>query len=171
MRGFNASCGSDGTRNKRSVWTVATQPYADAHFATFPPKLIEPCILAGTSAKGCCPACGAPWVRVTEEEEVARRKPEGGVRAKEKESLGQAGAHGLRWGVRTMNIKPVGWQQSCRCPPHQPTHSTILDPFGGSGTTGKVANELMNRDCILIELNPKYWDMAKTRTKRQGLLW
>lgn len=35
------------TRNKRSVWTVATQPFPEAHFATFPPKLIEPCILAG----------------------------------------------------------------------------------------------------------------------------
>ena len=35
-------------RNKRSVWTVATQPYSGAHFATFPPALIEPCILAGT---------------------------------------------------------------------------------------------------------------------------
>ena len=38
------------TRNKRSVWTVATKPYRDAHFATFPPKLIEPCILAGSAA-------------------------------------------------------------------------------------------------------------------------
>ncbi len=36
-------------RNKRSVWTVATQPYAEAHFATFPPKLIEPCVLAGSA--------------------------------------------------------------------------------------------------------------------------
>jgi len=36
------------TRNRRSVWTVATQPYSGAHFATFPPKLIEPCILAGS---------------------------------------------------------------------------------------------------------------------------
>lgn len=35
-------------RNKRSVWTVATKPYSEAHFATFPPALIEPCILAGT---------------------------------------------------------------------------------------------------------------------------
>lgn len=34
--------------NKRSVWTVSTQPYPGAHFATFPPKLIEPCILAGS---------------------------------------------------------------------------------------------------------------------------
>jgi DNA modification methylase len=35
-------------RNKRSVWTVTTQPYPEAHFATFPPALIEPCILAGS---------------------------------------------------------------------------------------------------------------------------
>ena len=42
----------DGTRNKRDVWTVATKPYSEAHFATFPPSLIDPCILA------CCPAGG-----------------------------------------------------------------------------------------------------------------
>jgi DNA modification methylase len=42
---------ADG-RNKRSVWTVATQPYPGAHFATFPPKLIEPCILAGCPEGG-----------------------------------------------------------------------------------------------------------------------
>ena len=42
-------CNPDG-RNKRSVWTVTTKPYKDAHFATFPPDLIEPCILAGSKA-------------------------------------------------------------------------------------------------------------------------
>lgn len=36
-------------RNRRSVWTVATKPYQGAHFAAFPPALIEPCILAGSS--------------------------------------------------------------------------------------------------------------------------
>ena len=40
------------TRNKRDVWTVATQPFKEAHFATFPPKLIEPCILAGCPIGG-----------------------------------------------------------------------------------------------------------------------
>jgi len=44
--------GLSGTRNKRTVWTVATSPYAEAHFATFPPKLIEPCILAGCPSGG-----------------------------------------------------------------------------------------------------------------------
>jgi len=37
-----------GTRNKRSVWTQAVKPYKGAHFATFPPQLIEPCVLAGS---------------------------------------------------------------------------------------------------------------------------
>jgi len=49
-------CGSvpwEGTgANKRSVWEVATQPFSAAHFATFPPKLIEPCILAGSPKGG-----------------------------------------------------------------------------------------------------------------------
>ncbi len=80
-----------GTRNKRSVWTIGTQPFADAHFAVFPPSLIEPCILAG------CPKDG-----------------------------------------------------------------TVLDPFGGAGTTGLVADRL-GRNAILIELNPEYADMAKRR--------
>jgi site-specific DNA-methyltransferase (adenine-specific) len=39
-------------KNKRSVWTVATKPYKEAHFATFPPKLIEPCVLAGCPEGG-----------------------------------------------------------------------------------------------------------------------
>jgi DNA modification methylase len=47
-----ASWTYSGTRNIRSVWTVATQPYPGAHFATFPPKLIEPCILAGCPEGG-----------------------------------------------------------------------------------------------------------------------
>lgn len=46
----DGNCGfsADGLRNKRSVWTINTAPYSGAHFATFPPALIEPCILAGS---------------------------------------------------------------------------------------------------------------------------
>ncbi len=79
------------TRNRRSVWEVATQPFSEAHFATFPPALIEPCTLAGS--------------------------------------------------------RPG---------------DTILDPFGGAGTTGLVADRLQ-RDAILIELNPQYAEMARRR--------
>jgi DNA modification methylase len=51
-RGYLGSNQGLPYRNKRNVWTVATQPYSDAHFATFPPKLIEPCILAGAPEGG-----------------------------------------------------------------------------------------------------------------------
>lgn len=88
--------GRGGRRNRRSVWTVATQPFGEAHFATFPPALIEPCIKAGC--------------------------PEGG---------------------------------------------TVLDPFGGAGTTGLVADRL-GRDAILIELNPDYAAMAERRIKGEA---
>ncbi len=82
-----------GSRNKRSVWEVATAPFSEAHFATFPPALIEPCILAG------CPKGG-----------------------------------------------------------------TVLDPFFGAGATGLVADRL-GRNCIGIELNPAYVEIAQRRIK------
>jgi DNA modification methylase len=50
------------SRNRRSVWTVPTKPYKDAHFAVFPPELIRPCILAG-SPKDICAECRQPWER------------------------------------------------------------------------------------------------------------
>ena len=81
------------TRNRRSVWTITTKPYTEAHFATFPPELPRICIMAGCLIGG-----------------------------------------------------------------------TVLDPFAGSGTTGKVALEL-GRKAILIELNEKYVDMIERRTQ------
>jgi len=53
-------------RNRRSVWEITTASFDDAHFATFPEKLVEPCIMAGTSEAGCCCNCGAPLARVIE---------------------------------------------------------------------------------------------------------
>lgn len=87
-------CSEDGLRNKRSVWVIATQNYSGSHFATFPEKLIEPCILAG------CPIGG-----------------------------------------------------------------TVLDPFGGSGTTGRVAVK-HGRNAILIELNSSYLELINERTDK-----
>lgn len=52
-----------GTRNLRSVWAINTRPYKNAHFATYPEALPALCIQAGTSARGVCPVCRAPWVR------------------------------------------------------------------------------------------------------------
>lgn len=61
--------------NKSDVWRIASQGYPGTHFATFPPRLIEPCILAGTSEKGSCAKCGAPWKRVVEERKLTRERP------------------------------------------------------------------------------------------------
>lgn len=80
-----------GMRNKRDVWTVAPANYPEAHFATFPPDLIKPCILAGSRAG-----------------------------------------------------------------------DTVLDPFGGSGTTGEVALEL-GRRAVLCELNADYLPLIEQR--------
>src|SRR5690606_14855933 len=66
--GTEAAWEPGGGRNKRDVWTVTAKPFAGAHFATFPPALIEPCILAGCPERACS-ACGAPWGRVTERED------------------------------------------------------------------------------------------------------
>ena len=64
---------AEAGRNVRSVWTIATQPYPEAHFATFPEALASRCILAGTSERGCCPECGAPWEREIEQRIDIRR--------------------------------------------------------------------------------------------------
>ena len=60
-------------RNKRTVWIIPTESFPGAHFATFPTALVIPCILAGTSEKGCCPGCGAPWKRVVEKKRIRTR--------------------------------------------------------------------------------------------------
>lgn len=64
------------SRNKRTVWTIPTRPYKEAHFATFPEALVEPCILAGTSERGYCPGCGKPWVRQVEKSRATYHKTE-----------------------------------------------------------------------------------------------
>jgi DNA modification methylase len=51
-RGPSKNFGDFDMRNKRSVWTIPTTPFSEAHFATFPPSLVEPCILAGCPVGG-----------------------------------------------------------------------------------------------------------------------
>jgi DNA modification methylase len=153
------------TRNKRSVWSVATQPYSDAHFATFPPALIEPCILAGCPERVCA-NCGAPWVR---EVEKTRTFESGSGRAGNM-PVGKNGAS-LQGGGETLDImrgpvvhtKTLGWDPSCSCNT-ETNGGTCLDPFGGAGTTGLVADRL-GRNAILIELNPDYAEMAEQRIR------
>lgn len=153
-------------RNRRSVWTVATQPYPEAHFATFPPKLVEPCILAGTSPKA-CGECGAPWERVVEREgdtprdKLAARGAAAYAEAQphNPQGLDYAGGHGNN----LRETKTLGWRSTCD---HDDDsgRSVVLDPFAGSGTTGVVALR-HDRSFIGLELNESYCELARNRIR------
>lgn len=143
-------------RNRRTVWEIATQPMPDAHFATFPEALVEPCIKAGTSERGCCPSCGAPWLRVVE------RLPVTGRNENKTPSSAHAAVKCSRAGES--HVKTVGWQPSCTCGTEETVPCIVLDPFGGSGTVAKVARDL-GRSSILIEINPEYVQIAKKRLR------
>ena len=150
--------------NKRSVWTVSTQPYPGAHFATFPPKLIEPCILAGSSNKA-CEVCGAPWERVTEK----GKKPEGRSEGEIYSAKAYGGSpQSAVWGSKKnlggdgIKVDTVGWQSTCKCENNGTARSKVLDPFAGSGTTMMVAEE-NGREGIGIELNPEYVKLIEER--------
>lgn len=107
----------DGTRNKRSVWTVATRPFAGAHFATFPPDLISPCIEAGTSAHGACPTCGAAWDRLVKRRTVnASNAALAGteIAGKGHPSSQVRGDHDVRDGPVVIS-STIGWYPSCEC--------------------------------------------------------
>ena len=152
------------TRNKRSVWTVTTKPFRGAHFATFPPDLIEPCILAGSATK-CCAVCGAPWERVVERIAAISKKcpktdsmyqAQGGTGEKKTGTIGMSGGGRIDGYSNTL-----GYQPTCECGGEtQP--SMVLDPFSGAGTTGAVAVQ-HDRRYIGIELNPDYLEMSRKR--------
>jgi len=148
-------------RNARSVWTIATQPYPEAHFATFPEELPRRCILAGTSAHGCCPECGAPWEREQEREDTRHWTERNQF---SKKQLAQVANKDRNDGI-SKAASPIftttGWRPTCA---HDatPVPCTVLDPFAGSGTTLAVALAL-GRNAIGIELNPEYVKLAERR--------
>ena len=141
--------------NLHNVWTIAIQGYPGAHFATFPEELARRCILLGTSERGACPECGAPWKR---EVDVDRR-PRGDAFGKKEvgdHDHGQAGSNFQE----ICKANTTGWRPGCACggedEPPEPVPCVVLDPFAGSGTTliaaykdGRVALgiDLAGGDC------------------------
>jgi DNA modification methylase len=165
----------EGTpRNIRTVWEIATQPYAEAHFATFPQELAERCIKAGTSEKGCCSACGKAWARVVE---VSRIKDP--TRHTGRAAVGCDDRQDGDWPRMLTENKTLGWQPTCKCggksevillPQHGNNITSslpirpcvVLDPFSGAGTVPLVADKLGRRG-IGLELKPDYCKMARLR--------
>jgi DNA modification methylase len=143
-------------KNKRSVWTITTKPYKEAHFATFPTDLIEPCVLAGCPEE-ICVDCGKPYKRVMQKPkqlEIERNKRSG---------LDDRKVGGVLDKYNRENPPiDLGLQKQCDCETNETKGGTVLDPFGGSGTTGVVASK-HNRNAVLCELNEGYIDIAEKR--------
>lgn len=149
----------DGRRNLRNVWTLGPEPYSEAHFATFPTEIPRRAIKAGTSEKGCCPACGAGWVRVVERRNCARSDA-----TEYANGLGNVATARTRTAMHFVGGESctTGWRPGCGCAAGEPVPCVVLDPFLGSGTTVAVAREL-GRYGVGCELNQQYADLARIR--------
>lgn len=153
-------------RNPRNWVTPSPSPFPGAHFATFPPALIEPFIRATCPAQS-CPSCGAGWAPVVERDNHPARDMEA-QRAAAAARTGRHDGHvpgpdGMVDAVRT-----TGYRPTCDCPPADPVPGVVLDPFFGAGTTGLVAKRL-GRRWIGVELNAEYADMAEARINAEPM--
>ena len=152
-------------RNKRTVWTIPTHPFPEAHFAVAPEKLIEPAILAGTSGVGYCAECGSPWKRVVKRDPI----PEEAYLHRPKMQPGNnSETSALKIpGARRHMIPPLlnaGWTATCQCGV-EAVPGIVLDPFAGAGTVGVVAIR-HGRRFIGIDLGPEYVKMATKRIEQ-----
>jgi len=141
------------------AFIVNPAPFKGAHFATFPPKLVEPMVKVGTSEKGCCPRCGKPWERVVE----ANYERLGDIKPTEKANDPAQGNNfaSRAYGRARKHSATIGWRPGCECG-GEPIPCTVLDPFSGAGTTALVAVQ-QGRRAIGIELNAGYNRMAERR--------
>jgi DNA modification methylase len=158
--GRKRAVGSPAGRNLRSVWVINPGSYPGAHFATFPPALVEPCIKAGTSERGVCPICGAPWARV-----IARTDQGFADRTfrspYKTNTSGMTNATGKTTLTKLIETITEDWLPTCN---HDtdPIPATVLDPFAGTCTTLQVARAL-GRHAIGLDLSMPYLHQAKER--------
>jgi len=141
---------------------VNPNPYKGAHYSSFPEKLVEPMIKAGTSEKGCCPKCGSPWKRKVEKTFVPQQDVslDRGIRGATGQKPMDASSEwdGVPRGSNV--VKTIGWQPTCSCDAGDPVPCMVLDPFHGSGTVGAVA-ERLNRRWVGLDLG--YQELQRER--------
>lgn len=164
-----------------TLWPdISSEPLKEKHYAAYPSALAERCIRLGTSAKGQCPACGAPWRRVVERRRKATRPgvdskvyepdPEKkqdvcgnptlvGFNQRWKESQVVGNRDPLR---HCTEVSSRGWEPTCTCNAGAPVPQLVLDPFCGSGSTG-VAARAIGRRFVGVELNPEYAALSRRR--------
>jgi len=137
------------------------------HFAAFPEELVRRCLLAGCPAE-VCRECGKPRERITDGASYYKERDQS--KPLQKYSVVGGGHGGVGRGPKS-NLgnsiaTTVGWSD-CGHNSYRP--GIVLDPFGGSGTTAKVARD-HGRHSILIELNETYAQLAARRLQQQSLL-
>jgi DNA modification methylase len=138
-------------KNPGDVWMLPSANFRGAHFATFPPALVERPLLA-TCPELICDRCGTPFTRASH-----RRRQELGKGQTERPER-----HVLRYSSRYTVIHERGpLLSSCACR-STARSGVVLDPFFGAGTVGLVA-EKHHRDWIGIEINPFYVRLARKR--------
>ena len=159
-------------RIKRCVWKIPTQPFSEAHFAVFPPALVE------TPLKACCPEfvcrkCGKPRERIIESTvpPQPQRPNNNGKWDSYEDNIASkriaTGNHAKRDYLRSLGIendttpKTFKGYTECGCNAGF-DGGIVLDPFIGSGTVGLVAIQNA-RNFIGIELSQSYIDMAMKR--------
>jgi DNA modification methylase len=154
--------GASATRNMRNVWHLGPEPFPSAHFATFVTEIPRRAILAGSSERGCCAACGAPYCRVVNRPQVPNELRNRGNGAKmDFHSRQTGGGQKIQDFYDANPTQTIGWQPSCHCNAAV-VPCTVLDPFSGAGTVSLVA-ERLGRDSIGIELSEAYARMAQKR--------
>jgi len=148
-------------RNKRSVWTIPTQPFPEAHFATFPERLIETPIKAGCP-EFVCKKCGKARVKIFKEATGGTK----GHSWHDHSADMKKGNVKKQTGSEYNTYKRGNFKGYTDCGCNASFESGIvLDPFSGAGTTAVVAKK-QGKKYIGIELKQEYIDMANKRLRK-----
>jgi len=156
-----------GGANARDVQVWAAEPLKERHYAAFPTALVSWCLRAGTSARGYCPRCGAPWARVVETNCGTADGRASYVDGLDGVDLARTRARGHVYAGESITL---GWRATCphgELPPRPPL---VLDPFAGSCRTGLAAARL-GCDFIGIELNEDYARMGERLLREDNPLF